>query len=492
MGFIGLEELKELNPGNEVVNNPIAYDWIVKDLIDIQKEVIEIMEATGIRDPENKVFTRIYKDVEVKLTKRFGCNVKLVYDMADYACEIVGPITETGVFDIKNVFTGAGRSPITTAANVAGAIEKTKEWQKISKFNRWLEENPMVIDLDKAYISNWPKDVKVCIHWNIVGNTSKYYLKEGLRFANKLGEAATVEELVAPVLHEIGHCFTGLSSLYQSRRNRIILEDTIRDQIKKGTDTEEAIVMGFKSAFKDDKLVSNYNGKSVKEVILRTLRSEQYKFQYGGGLSSKSDAESQADQFATRLGVGLPLASFLTKFELKRNYYQIDFFIYGNIFFWFTAMLIMITIKGSPFFWFLNLLYINIVALAILMLIGGLLYILSDGEANALGQETVQYSYDPGLRRIQRIRLDLVRQLRTKNIPKELRDKYVNELDLIQDLCSKFNNYIGFAGLKISSFSDLPLLGYFSRYYGTGDIDKYEKMIEESMENDLHVAVNRF
>lgn len=488
---MGILNIEDFNEGNEVIHKTIERDWIVDKLIRIQEEIVGYIQD-GHTDPEDRCFKKFYKDIEESLKKRFGIEYKLVYNSgAMYATEITGPVTDNGLYGLRDLVRDS-RKALNLIMNLTGLNEKDEQYIGFQKFQRWMEENPLEVDLDNAKFLNWPKGVVIHLHWDVVNNIKSFYLKMGVNFPLVFTTLAykfdnvTLLDLTAPVMHEVGHVFTSITSMYQTRKNRIAFEDVVRDQQKKGVDKKRAIIYAFKQTYgKDNPGLCRSKNLTVTRVMVEVLRKEGYKYQFSGGTMSVSDGEFAADQFANRMGVGYANAKFLDAFHRKRNLMIIDVFTFGSL-----LLNLVMFIMGYSI---LSILF-GALQFALALIIGHrIFFMLANGLNNTFDLNNITSIYDPDARRIQRLRLDLVRQLRLFNFDKETKERYIQELDLLQEMISGYNMWIGMGSSNIETWNGIPILNsLFSRYAPTGDYDKLEKILEETMENELHVAANRF
>lgn len=129
-------------------------------------------------------------------------------------------------------------------------------------------------------------------------------------------ENFTAEEATAILLHEIGHVFGYLELLYRTSTTNYILDEIVNRM--RGTFNENVAYELLKESKKkgytlpEEEILKSKNIEMTKVLIIKQ-GVEEAKSDLGYNIYDIRGNEALADQFATRLGYGRPLATALAK-----------------------------------------------------------------------------------------------------------------------------------------------------------------------------------
>ena len=162
----------------------------------------------------------------------------------------------------------------------------------------YLKSDSIYIDLRKAKVSNLPSDYLVYI-------MADFHMLINIHKLNEF-------EIVAILLHEIGHVFTHLEYSYRVANTTQVLVDTVKDVVmKQNNSTKENLRLVYERATKtkvspefekmNNMTAAIYVGKGL---INRTISAQDHSY---------TDSEQLADQFASKFGMGGYLVTALDK-----------------------------------------------------------------------------------------------------------------------------------------------------------------------------------
>lgn len=331
----------------------------------------------------------------------------------------------------------------------------------INSLTNELNSFGVTIDRKNAVIKNLPKEFRLILMLDICDKN------------------LDAREFVALTLHEIGHGFNNIEYSCKVVNNTSVLVDTFLDNIGKRNKTpKESLLIAYNTAFKDpdaDKL-KNQNTVSVFLYVM----SRTFKYNMGSMTPSEvhsyNDAEQLADQFAGRFGYGDALGTGLSKIIIRHTNTGYLFVCSSVVFtiIWVTACVLV------PF-------------LAPLFAALGIVSAISALEITyALTFEDVEYqwsSYDDLPRRLQRMRNELVRQLREYKSEAEYSKVLLKRIDDLDNLkkCATdglFRNIFTRFRSPISKMLDL----IFSPRRTAINIKRIEQIQEDLNSNELYVA----
>jgi len=370
------------------------------------------------------------------LSKRFGVMFELSvhYNGGEIANIITPPLDfktlGIALEDLDSLFPKKQMNQLLWST-IASSNEK-KVYDTLKDITTALKKNKLKVNLAKGYIEGL--------------NNSSFVINFDMltAFVNNLNP----DEIAAILLHEVGHVFTYVEHLYYSTKNTLVLLDSfIYEKFDKGKGDKESITIALNDAgveVKKNDLVGLLQG-----IDMFTLKT--YKIDLKKG-NMQIDFERQADQFVNRLGLGSELASALVKIS---SFGTIQPEAAENDDNFFIKLLKIFSIIISTI---LFLILTNVVGLIILILlfgfkaisyvIGMILNVIGVFIKTVTNSKENTYNYDDLTKRLRKIKLDLIRQLRkaskneiNKYILVEQIDAVKNSIDLINERFSIVKRY---------------------------------------------------
>lgn len=308
------------------------------------------------------------------------------------------------------------------------------------------------VDLQKAKISGLPDNYVVDLIFNFADLIANYGL--------------STRELVATILHEVGHGFTHLENSYRCISNTTVLIDTFLYNLNTKNKTyRESFTIAYKKAtgdksidkLKDKNALTFYiiTGDRLTDFMSNTI-SPHYSI----------DSEQQADQFAGRFGLGPELATALSKiFNSQTGYFAMGIYTIVGI-------LNIVLAVVVPVLYYL---------FGPLAIIAFYMLYMSIFKKNNVYENHI---YDDDKQRLRRIRNEAVRVLRTSTLDKETVDRLLENIKNLDYTVDKMRE--GWVG---------PLDKIYQTIFPGGrrklELRTLEETIEKLMENDLHIAKHK-
>ena len=478
---------------------------IKTEMIDIQKddaaiqnaervagELLSAVRSGGYSDPRkaynNAEIRQLVTQYETILANRFGFPKLTIMPEKTFCCYIAGAkhVDNTISFnintmvdsykqatrEIESAYKDFGEGTADINLDNPDIINSHDEYEQmlaiarssltsINSLTNELNSFGVTIDRKNAVIKNLPKEFRLILMLDICDKN------------------LDAREFVALTLHEIGHGFNNIEYSCKVVNNTSVLVDTFLDNIGKRNKTpKESLLIAYNTAFKDpdaDKL-KNQNTVSVFLYVM----SRTFKYNMGSMTPSEvhsyNDAEQLADQFAGRFGYGDALGTGLSKVIIRHTNTGYLFVCSSVVFtiIWVTACVLV------PF-------------LAPLFAALGIISAISALEMTyALTFEDGEYqwsSYDDLPRRLQRMRNELVRQLREYKSDAEYSKVLLKRIDDLDNLkkCATdglFRNIFTRFRSPISKMLDL----IFSPRRTAINIKRIEQIQEDLNSNELYVA----
>ena len=437
---------------SDIWNKPIAGFEVMIDtqfedpILEFIGNVFKDMKDTkGVKD---KKYIELSKKLAKGLTDRFGIPMKISHTYQMFACMPIDQYDNVLITEMNDHKMG-GKATL----------------KKINEF----KSREITVDLKRAYIGGLDG----------VYDT-KLYLDHDLIVSNKL----TIDELVAIQVHEIGHAFTYIYHSNKIVKNNVTLLESFI-YTKDGMDSKANKILINHSKVKGDnsiiiKAMTESNVKSMKEIGNTIL-----------GHKNNKDSENEADAFAVRFGVGDNLATALDKLLSRwsniKRILQISLIIglYQSLY-----ILLILLFTGAPTaaallissitfgVASLAMVYAFITFVPIITLIGTLII-----EISGLGDDMFAY---PKLEdRIKRMKIELIKILRSNKLDKEDRVYLISKIDNMVETINKIGN---------SKYSNiLAAMPLDSFNYGKDiNIDKvYNNVMNELQNNDLHYLAEK-
>lgn len=302
--------------------------------------------------------------------------------------------------------------------------------------------NPLVNDMYKGYLPNATGLKLVENARNVIKGTVN--LKKArvdgvyanldhtvfLPLTDLLSERFTDEEIVAVLLHEIGHIF-----VYYEYISRTVTTNTVLAGIAKTmsstTDPKEieTVLLSAKKVLQltdlDVKKLVNNSRVDLVEMVVVSSAIEQARSELGSDIYDMNSFEALADNFATRLGCGRELVTALDK------YYRSGF----NM-----ALRTLPTYLALEATKLLSLGLSTLVAAAAVLggtNLVGMAVLLS--TIFLVGKDLNTKDYDRPLFRLKRIKEQLVERMKDKQTSKEERKQLAESVEHIDGLLKDYN-----------------------------------------------------
>lgn len=166
------------------------------------------------------------------------------------------------------------------------------------------------VDVKNAKFINAPKGLKFYI--NVDWYNFKYILK------------LTDREILAVMMHELGHCWTHLLYCYKVFSNIQVLNDVIREEYSRRNKTSVETIKIFYN--KTGLPESKSNSKNITELTIKAYKDILRGSSIGlTSNHSTTDSEQQADEFASRMGLSTELITGLDKLGLTAEHTRYEY-----------------------------------------------------------------------------------------------------------------------------------------------------------------------
>lgn len=308
------------------------------------------------------------------------------------------------------------------------------------------------------------KNARVKSGKNLLG----YIAADFIGFPSK---GCTSREILAILLHEVGHAFNELERVYMVYNNVFILQDVLVEEYAKKNKTPTDVLKIFYS--KTDLEQDKDKPSTIAGVILAANKSIVRGIESGRVTGyDLSNHEQLADEFAARFGLGAEIISAFEKSNYLTGFDERSMVAEGSL--GAIAMGLGLTAYG------IIAAAIGVIGFAVISLLPAIL-LLWLGSSNILNINKNGTVYDTIERRMQRLRNTTVRRMVsvTDNSAKEHMLSQVDYLDtqLAEIKKLKANNL----ALKIvNAIGKLDTLAYQER--------ELNDLIDNMFANDLHVA----
>lgn len=240
------------------------------------------------------------------------------------------------------------------------------------------------------------------------------------------GSRFTSKEIAAIVMHEVGHVFSYFESLADVLTTNWVLDaatqaffktDDITLRVKLIQDVEDALAISFSNSTQVAQEIRDAEGLHTV-VLSETAKVSRSRL--GANIYDLRSWENASDQFASRHGASLALASGLDK--MYRLYGADDR--HGKIAHWIGQIIGMMSML------FVTGIGIALVASGTILAVYGVLILLV--MALAAFSNPFDDIYDPHKFRLGRIRQDVITRLKRHNLPKDYVIRTIREFDQLE------------------------------------------------------------
>lgn len=422
----------------------------------------------------------VVKNLEKIIGERFGIKCVIGHnDQGGAFCIIAGSSIELGTNDYFDYHAMAKKLETIKTTRPReydeilfrpDEVNETMRWD----YERWwkteanktfyavldkMQKDGLELDLKRAKVVKGPKNLRfyINIDWYGLGNTYKM----------------SDDEIVAVILHEIGHCWTHMEYAYKVFSSVQILNDVLREEYSKRGKTPTETIKIFYNKSK----VTPTKTKSKDMVELSIVAYQDIIRGSTVGLFSNhttTDSEQQADEFSSRFGMGQYLVTALDKLGLSPLYDRSMMPIYPALAF---APLLLTIALNVLFFNPMFVLTMGAISAGIFLLVGTIIGI------NLYDKDTF-ITYDDAYRRYKRIKNATIRRLNVIE-EKDIKEEILRQLDAIDSIY-----------LQIKEDTDKSFFRKLSNWFHKGNRDWDELMVDEMIEdlvaNDLITASARW
>lgn len=452
------------------------------------KFVVKLIEYLGrlretfYRTPNDPSFLKTYQtELEKLLEKRFGYRLPVyLYLNNEKSANIIRNVMIPVSSALNRLYRTFSELETKYKNNIPLTEENLKELEIYKRHNdeigSYLSKHNIFVNEKDARIEGLPSDKP----W--------FTLELGLPFLFSSPLELTDEEIAAIILHEIGHTFTIVGTLYKTRQAKIVFEDALREySANKNLSKGEALVLSYNKAYN-----GNLNPKSIRYkiktiAILDTILDMKPITYWDESQTSSTDTEFLADQFATRFGLGKPLAVSLDKLtklfpdktheSIARNKAIIAESCFFGVINFAVPVIMMFAFP---------LLGLVVLFLLLTFYIPKVISVLASND-KAFKKNNLYRKYDIDYKRNERIALDLIRQLRLYNTNNN--KDIIETVDLIYSLIDG-NKEVYKITTSYPIFS--KLIEFFNKDgKNEREIAVFGEDLEKIMENKLHIESRR-
>jgi len=459
-------------------------DAVVKTTIELFTSLITSIDTHNLKSThemfDNKEARNIIKQIDQTISKRFGISFKHISTTSNNYGVFTSPPKNFNVLipGIKENFKATKkwldamnkpRENVRTKDEIrrydGNEVDVLTHWQEsMDAIEKTLGSSSVTVDLKKAHISGLPSSYVGFIMGDF------YFLFKNLEI--------NADEITAILFHEIGHMFTHLEYSYRTVRNTSVLIDSLRENItKKNMSFKKALLLSYKKATGDDAsdLKNSNTVNATLTVVNRYIKSHNY---LAETKVAYTDSEQLADQFSGRFGLSESLGNGLVKFK-SYIAFQTGMSTAGVVTYYISLMYItgiLVTASASGAFFF---------AAGVIALLYGIVFLGSAIVGVATDGATVQEeTYDDFRRRIERIRSEMMRQLKNSDLSNKDLKALIASIDSLSST------------LKDIPADDVSIIDNFIRKNMRGgrihnEMVKTEELIEDLDANDLYLASNK-
>lgn len=315
----------------------------------------------------------------------------------------------------------------------------------------------LVVDLNQAKIYNLPKDYVGTIFIDF-----KYM--HSLSFTNR--EAAAI------LLHEVGHNFTSIETSYRQILNSTVIVDSLMESVKSGKSINTGLIKAYEKIY-NEKVSKDM---SYLDILIHMVDVEKKRLKLGAELDMNYtiDSERVADLFASRMGYGSEIVTALDVFGpfIGNNYFYFKHGIFSVLFASMitTALLVFIATLLLP------------PLVPMIMILVPIVMIMVWGKEY---DDNVTLTYDGYYNRFLKMKLDLIRILRTDDkIDNKHKEKLLDGINTVERILNNIPKPSESVFLKIHKL-------FSSSKQRVFDMKRSEQLIEILQENDLWASANK-
>ena len=359
-------------------------------------------------------FTDTVEELNKALTALIGYNIKIVYDsQAVMGTYVIPARSESSSLlgNMKNTVAEYEETIVTTSRS-SGYVTKWADLDALlGRSYKVLNDMSLVkgvkIDLQKGTITGLDKDFNQFILCNLHRVVKEYNF--------------TASELLAALLHEVGHMYMYLVSMISAHANSLLLLDTIKSEYL-GKSVRDILSIAYKRISGSETDTDKRSTPMlVMDIVTAVVTSKT-------NLISK-ESERASDVFAVRFGLGAELVTAIAK--LSRADYTKEGLRNSNISFIFTNVMMIL----SAIILSVLILATNGVVLGLLYSVGLSLMVLSIGGGNHDYTDRYDdWAYDTSRDRLARIRQHMIASLKDSNLKTEDIKAIISQVDSVKEV----------------------------------------------------------
>lgn len=437
------------------------------------KKIEDIYRNLGVRDNMSQPLKSVNrqdvisanKEISKIIKKRFGMNIKLIEDTNGgcFTCPI--NLNVVSIFDDFSIWAKEIEQEASESKDKTDNVELLRSSNDYNKIYSFYFKNMVNALRDKKLL-----DVEVDISKARILNLPDYY--KGFIAIDTIyfiGKGFTTKGLVSLLLHEIGHNFNNLENSYRWITNTTVLLDTLRTEVDvRGKNNRTAVKLAYEKIFKE-KVPDNI---TLEEILLSWSEQGYAQGSLSNSAQSVTDCEQLADQFASRFGYGYNIVEELNLFKEELAHSM------GN-----TLVLMQRTLVATSFssiLFMISLPFTSVFLGTFVIFILGLIFIPSVQRGGT--EDGGGTTYDHIYKRFQRIKLDMIRQLRTiPNIDNDYKARLLQDIEQLDKILTTTPRPQDvFLGRMLRFIS--------SDYRRVFDMKRSHQLLEDLAENELHIA----
>lgn len=456
-------------------------DYSVQAITAEFQKIIDVLEndntANSLVAIKNKDIAQAFVNIDNILTKRFGMKYRhIVTTNVAYACFTAPPENYSSVSKfnsdyfkfVKSLVKNTKEEKVKTVEQIK-SIEKdgfdlTYRWvESMKAMEKTLNTKGVKVDLEKATVSNLPSDYTIFAMVDISLLVSTLKL--------------TARQITAILYHEVGHSFTHIEYSYKVINNTTSLIDSIKEGIeKKNKSLKDSLLIAYERTYNESTV--DLKDKNTVLVLLKTVEKHiEYHAGFNPSRLGTIDSEQLADQFATRFGLGDDLIIALSALnEHFKNEYQSGFA--------YSMMLLQSLLLLSALGIIITASFVGGLIFTVVIILTVLVVNIVSSYLTGGSVETDKV-YDTYKRRMIRVKNDIVRQLRTNDIPKDVITALLTSIDNITNIIKDVPD-------DKPGLIDRFMINFTSAGKRASEYKNIEEITENLMENDLHVVSAKF
>lgn len=329
-----------------------------------------------------------------------------------------------------------------------------------------IKNNPISLDFKNVRFVSKPKYYSFYLNHDFIQMLSNKYFEVPF----------TPMEVVAINMHELGHCWDNVASLFKIGNDIEILQDTVREQVAKSNYDFPNIV----KIYYDKTGIKEEPSKNITTCLLN-LNSVILKRSNITNINKISiNIEQQADEFSARFGLGAHLTSAVSKIDKLIDLDNIDMGMLHR------QVISNSIVSGSTFLAGVLSVLAGTVTLGLTFMslgIGTALYTIYKTINSLYFSKENDQKYDITVRRLERIKNTTIRRLKFVE-DRSIKEEIICDIDHISNIITQMKEQ------KKDSKIKIILDNFLAKTQDKND-DKIADMLEDLMSNDIYVGYQK-